>query len=466
MSEIQKSINFPIIFVCGATKGVGVSTISLGISVALRRKNLNISTSKFGNSLFEPTHFRRVLGRLSSSIDTAILSDSQIREIFLRQSYGSDILIIEGEGGFFDKLQFNNNFSTQAEFVAKYHIPTVLVVDATNYQQGIAAVIHGFINYSQPSRILGVIANKVSSTEHANIIESAVKSMADVNYLGGIRVGDKHQLGGTIAGFSLANPSALSRNKVIGNAKLVENSLDLEVFKQIAENAGEIAVPDIDKVRSKKTRIAIADDQVFHLVVQDNYDYLRRSGAELVTFSPIADKQLPRDISAIYFPSGYPHLYASDLSNNREMMKAIKDFVSSGGKVYAEGGAVAYFAKTFRVNDKSNFEMLGLLPGIASTTLIDNERSKYLPHQVEFKADCILGPRGTMVSGFRDTRFGLRFETPVKNLFEVKDLSQSGDLKVPEGFSSRSNVLATRLCLNWSTCPKIAEWFIDNSLIN
>ena len=46
---------------------------------------------------------------------------------------------------------------------------------------------------------------------------------------------------------------------------------------------------------------------------------LRQYGAELVEFSPLADRALPPDLDGIYFGGGYPELHAEALSANSRM---------------------------------------------------------------------------------------------------------------------------------------------------
>ena len=49
-------------------------------------------------------------------------------------------------------------------------------------------------------------------------------------------------------------------------------------------------------------------DAAFHIYDPDNLDLLRDMGAELVSFSPLKDRQLPPDIDGLYFGGGHPEL--------------------------------------------------------------------------------------------------------------------------------------------------------------
>ena len=67
---------------------------------------------------------------------------------------------------------------------------------------------------------------------------------------------------------------------------------------------------------ARRARIGIARDAAFCFYYHDNLELLRTLGAELIDFSPIADRALPPDLDGIYLGGGYPELHAEALSAN------------------------------------------------------------------------------------------------------------------------------------------------------
>ena len=55
-----------------------------------------------------------------------------------------------------------------------------------------------------------------------------------------------------------------------------------------------------------KLRIAVAKDAAFCFLYEDNLEYLRANGCELVFFSPLSDKKLPEKIDGLLLYGGYP----------------------------------------------------------------------------------------------------------------------------------------------------------------
>jgi cobyrinic acid a,c-diamide synthase len=92
---------------------------------------------------------------------------------------------------------------------------------------------------------------------------------------------------------------------------------------------------------------------------------LRECGAELVEFSPMADRALPEDLGGIYFGGGYPELHAESLAANDSMRQAVADFVARDGPVYAECGGFMYLTEAIVDVDGRAWPMVGIFPARA-----------------------------------------------------------------------------------------------------
>ena len=462
----ESKISLPRVLIAGASRGVGVSTIVLGLIVAFRRRTVGVGTAKFGNSLAETTHHRRVMSRLSYTLDPWMLSQEQFLEGLYRLSGGTEMAVIEGEDGVFDLLEEDCTYPSQADFASSLGIPIVLVVDASGYGESIAAIVHGFSRYRNDIRISGVIANRVENPAHSERIRVAIQNLGGPRYLGGVALGDPHQTGGTLAGLHLYNPSALTRNRVIGTGNLVEGGVDLDALRDIARRTEPLSVDfETALTNNRLCKIAVADDQAFHLTIQDNLDLVRRMGGELVAFSPIADRKVPGGVAGIYLPGGYVHLYASDLSNNRAMLKSIRDFVSSGGVIYAEASALAYLSRRITLFNGSTFEMAGIIPAAATAIIDDAERPQVSYVQLYSRRESILGHSGMECRAIKDNRWTLRLEDTVEGAFESIERYESGDagVKILDGFMPTPNVFASRTNLHWGSCPDMARYFVKSA---
>ena len=102
---------------------------------------------------------------------------------------------------------------------------------------------------------------------------------------------------------------------------------------------------DFSYEKSEKTEsfnLAVAKDEAFSFIYEDNLELLKSLGAKIVFFSPIHDKKLPCNISGLWLPGGYPERYGKELSQNTSMSESIKNPTQSGLPPIAECGDYIY----------------------------------------------------------------------------------------------------------------------------
>ncbi|EAK8955966.1 cobyrinic acid a,c-diamide synthase, partial [Listeria monocytogenes] len=98
----------------------------------------------------------------------------------------------------------------------------------------------------------------------------------------------------------------------------------------------EIQVPDFSGMR-----VAYALDAAFHFYYQDNLDLIRSTGATLIPFSPLEEREVP-DADFIYIGGGFPEVFAEQLAKNKSMRESILAAHEQGKPIYAECGGLMY----------------------------------------------------------------------------------------------------------------------------
>jgi cobyrinic acid a,c-diamide synthase len=114
--------------------------------------------------------------------------------------------------------------------------------------------------------------------------------------------------------------------------------------------------------------IAVARDEAFSFLYEDNLDLLHAAGAEIAFFSPIRDAALPERTQALYLCGGFPELYAAQLSANRSMRQAIRAALADDLPVYAECGGLMYLTEAVVDAEGQAHPMVGALPGRSQMT--------------------------------------------------------------------------------------------------
>jgi cobyrinic acid a,c-diamide synthase len=111
-------------------------------------------------------------------------------------------------------------------------------------------------------------------------------------------------------------------------------------------------------------RIAVAYDDVFNCYFPDTMDCLESMGAELIDFSPLRSECLPGGVDLVWLGCGHPERCPERLTRNICLRNSLAAFVRAGGRVYAEGGGLAYVCETMHCESGSH-TMAGLLPAEA-----------------------------------------------------------------------------------------------------
>ena len=140
----------------------------------------------------------------------------------------------------------------------------------------------------------------------------------------------------------------------------------------------------------------MARDRAFCFLYEDNLDLLRAEGAEIVEFSPLDDRELPKGTELLYLGGGYPEIHAEAIAENAEMRRSIGLYHRDGGRIYAECGGMMACGRSLRDAQGREFPMWDLIP--ARTIL----RSRYAALgyvTARSTRDGLLGPEGTEVRG-------------------------------------------------------------------
>jgi cobyrinic acid a,c-diamide synthase len=201
-------------------------------------------------------------------------------------------------------------------------------------------------------------------------------------------------------------------------------------------------------------RIGVARDAAFQFYYEENLELLTQAGAELVSWSPLADADLP-DVDGLYLGGGYPELHAGALADNAAIRKAVRRFAEAGRPIYAECGGLMFLADSLEDLGGRVHPMVGVLPAAVRM----REHGLTLGYaEVTLTGNCLLGQAGDVVRGqeFHASTLG-PVPTTVPRLYRVR---APGGGERAEGYQV-GRTLMSYLHVHWASRPECATAFVD-----
>jgi len=319
MKFLNKELKVPRLVVAGATSGVGKTSITSAIIYGIKKRGYSVQPFKVGPDYIDPSYLSAISGNDTINLDVWLMGENELVQSFVKNS-ASDVSVIEGVMGYYDGVGGKTNYASTHHVASLLKSPTVLVLDASKVARSIAATALGFAKFHRNSRIIGIILNKIGSKKHENMCRQALANLK-IPILGSILKNSESMESRHLGLIPVKEQKSL-QNKIRKISREISDNLDIDKIIQICKN-----VPQLPKVQSKKFKkptvtVAVALDSSFNFYYHDNLEALRREGAGLKFFSPVADKKIPI-CDLIYIGGGFPEVLGQSLERNSTMRKLI-----------------------------------------------------------------------------------------------------------------------------------------------
>jgi len=383
----------------GVASGVGKTTLTLGLIGALRQRGMRVQPFKVGPDYIDPSQHTQAAGRPSRNLDSWMLPEPALIDLFGRAASSADVAVVEGVMGLFDGRSGAGEIGSTAHVAKLLGLPVLLVIDAAKAARSVAAQVLGCRSFDPQLRIAGVVLNNVASESHAQAVIEPIEREAGLPVLGwlprdpGLRQ-DERYLGLVPASERRLPPELLERATARVSAGVDLNRL-LSAATFTPCTAGESGLFPAESL-APRVRLAVAQDEAFGFYYQDSLALLAAWGAEVVPFSPLRDDALPTDVDGLYLGGGFPELFASDLSANRSMLDSVRAHAGAGQPLYAECGGLMYLQQGLVDGNGARHAMAGLIPGWSS---MERRRLTIGYREVRSRQRTILSDAGTVLRG-------------------------------------------------------------------
>ncbi|HEY2515338.1 MAG TPA: cobyrinate a,c-diamide synthase [Polyangiaceae bacterium] len=449
-------MNVPRLLLAGASSGAGKTTCTVAIARALRARGLRVALFKCGPDYLDPTYHARAIAGPSHTLDGWMMGKDAVLSTFARATHGEggavDLALIEGVMGLFDGASPTSDEGSSAEIAKWLGAPVVTVIDAGGMARTVAAVAHGLATFDPEVRVGGVIANRVGSRGHLDLLKKALR---EPPLFGGFPRDAAPAFPERHLGLRTASEDAVPEALFDRWGALAEEWLGLDALLALARSAPPLEAPvtPVRAAKSRPCRIGVAWDAAFHFYYEENLRLLESLGATLVRFSPVNDRALP-DVSGLYLGGGYPEVHAAQLADNGAMREAIVAFAERGAPIYAECGGLMYLTRAIRTIDGASHPMVGLFEGEA----VVHDRLQALGYvEVETQERSLLGEPGLRFRGHQFRYSELVAPGDAPRAYSIR--RRRGGETEREGFA-RGNVLASYVHAHWASNPRAAEGFV------
>ncbi|CAB59468.1 MULTISPECIES: cobyrinate a,c-diamide synthase [Streptomyces] len=481
MTSSDSGSAVPRLVIAAPSSGSGKTTVATGLMAALTARGLAVSPHKVGPDYIDPGYHALATGRVGRNLDAYLCGPELVGPLFLHGARGCDIAVVEGVMGLYDGAAGEGELASTAQVAKLLRAPVVLVVDASSQSRSVAALVHGFVSWDPEVRIGGVILNKVASDRHEALLREAVDSVG-VPVLGVLRRAAPVETPSRHLGLvPVAERGSDAVDAVAAMGARVADGCDLEALVGLARSTGALscaawdagealvsspppplpvpspgAAPPDPLVRpgrprpqapdGLRRRVAMASGAAFTFSYAEHTELLAAAGAEVVTFDPLRDEELPEGTQGLVIGGGFPEVYASELSANEGLRKSVAELAFSGAPVAAECAGLLYLCR-----ELDGLPMCGVLDAAARMS----KRLTLGYRDAVAVSDSALAVAGTRMRGHEFHR------TVVE---PGAGAAPAWGMRAPErrveGFVERG-VHASYLHTHWAAEPGVARRFVE-----
>lgn len=356
------SARCPAVLVTAAASGQGKTTVTAALARLHARQGRRVRVFKCGPDFLDPQWHQLASGAPVHQLDLWMTGEADARARLHAAAREADLILVEGVMGLFDGTP------SAADLAERLGLPVLAVVDASAMAGTFGALALGLQHYRPGLRWAGVLANRVASERHAQLLREGLRTPE--HWLGALMHVSVDEGKGLLPERHLGLVTAQELADRVERLDAAADALAATPLGQMTPQdwqrwAVDFPAPDeaegTPPLLAGRT-VAVARDAAFCFIYEANIDCLRRLGARVVFFSPLQDAALP-PCDALWLPGGYPELHMARLAANQAMRAGLAAHVAQGKPVWAECGGMMALCEAITLADGSRHPAWGLLPG-------------------------------------------------------------------------------------------------------
>lgn len=366
----------------------GIRAVLWALIEALRQKGLQVQCFLSQACFFTYHGTATASGRNPRHLDSWLMSPGLCRELFLHGAEDCDLAVVQGK--YAPALVGVNGAGGTLEALCEWlDLPRLVVLDISRIKACRAS--------QRPQQADALLLDRVRDADHLARLTTDLEALWGLPVLGALE-----ELPALRAEMDALPPGTRPKRELCQELcrRLLKHTRPQQLL-ELASRSGAVSAPrrvfaaEPDRARPV---VALAYDDSMNCYFPDTLDVLEMRGATVVDFSPLRDERLPEGTDIVYLGCGHPDRYAAQLGGNHCMRLALHDHLRNGGRVYAEGGGLAYLCQQMEAADGQWQRMVGIFPAVAR---IQKNSGPPTPVEVTLDCDTWLGPRGVRLRGYR-----------------------------------------------------------------
>ena len=420
------SARCPALLVAAPASGQGKTTVTAALARLHARRGLQVRVFKCGPDFLDPHWHQLASGAPVHQLDLWMTGEADCARRLHAAAQEADLILIEGVMGLFD------GDPSAADLAQRFDVPVLAVVDASAMAGTFGALAFGLQHYRPGLPWAGVLANRVGSARHADMLQAGLREPQD--WLGALMpVTLKADVGVDVGAARAAGALLPERHLgLVAAHELLDSQqrLDAAADALAATPLGQMTAQDLQRwavdfpapahtaavpaLLAGRT-VAVARDAAFCFIYAANVQCLTQMGARVVFFSPLHDAALPQ-CDAVWLPGGYPELHAAQIAANTGMQASLRAHVGAGKPLWAECGGMMALMESIALADGSTAPLWGLLPGQVTMQ----------------KRLAALGPQQLAVAGHTLRGHTFHYSTCDSSATVVARTARPGEVPVPD----------------------------------
>ena len=384
------------LMIAAPRSGSGKTTVMLGLLRAFKRRGVDVVGLKSGPDYIDPAFHAAASGREGVNLDSWAMAPDLLAALAAQTAGPSALALCEASMGLFDGVPGETGRTgASADVAAALGTPVLLVIDVSGQAQSAAAIVKGCAAYDARLKVAGVIVNRIGSERHRRLVVEAIEATG-MSVVGALPRNDNVALPERHLGLVQAGETEGLEARLEAIADFVEAHVDCG---RVLALAGELDLRTPSSappaVRPPGQRIALARDAAFSFIYPHLVQGWRAAGAEIVSFSPLADEPPPSHCDLCWLPGGYPELHAGRLAAAARFRQGLRSFAETR-PVHGECGGYMALGQSLIDASGAAHAMAGLL-GVE--TSFEKRRMTLGYREARLASDCAVGTAGSALRG-------------------------------------------------------------------